>query len=193
MMEMADALGERPVAISLPEFLEKKPAYVRFEISEPKLVVEQKSAWGDLALPTLYLWCKNEGCTGLRYFDPSEYSSSKSIKLKIWKETFGFLEYSCRNCGTTRKTYAVVFEYDSKESRLSAAKFGELPPFSPHLPSRLRKLIGPDQDKIQQGAAFRGPRLGSWSLRVLSPGRRKPEGSTDRRNYQCCQSWKPSA
>jgi hypothetical protein len=146
------AQSEQIPTIDLAEFLEKKPAYARFEISEPKLMV-QEGAHGDfgvLELPTIYLWCKNEGCAGFRYFDPApEYD--RLIHVRVGGADTKFLQYLCRNCTAARKIYAVMFACDSKSSRLLATKFGELPPFAPHLPIRLRKLIGPDQDKFDKG------------------------------------------
>jgi hypothetical protein len=148
-IKMADAPHNQIPLTSLAELLEKKPACVRFEISDAKVEPQKVTPlYGTLYLPVLYLLCNNESCAGFRYFRPV---NGESYNLRLNQQYTACLEYLCRNCSISQKIYAVMFEYASKESRLFAVKFGELPSFSPHLPPRLRKLIGPDQDKFDKG------------------------------------------
>ncbi len=60
---------------------------------------------------------------------------------------FRFLEYSCRDCGESTKTYALVTELKpvNAESRQSAEvevmKLGEFPPFGAPIARRIQKLL----------------------------------------------------
>jgi hypothetical protein len=61
------------------------------------------------------------------------------------------IEFGCCDCRQSVKKYAFWVEYSPGLKQLVARKLGEDPPLSPHLPSRLRKLIGPDQEKLDKG------------------------------------------
>ena len=129
------------------EFLQETPPNTPVQILDP---------WVDhhpgtkvpiaLNLPTIRLWCSNEKCGGERSFMPSE----KKLQLNPKGSSDQFCVYWCRNCVGESKTIAVQLTIGTNY-RLIAMKYGEIPPFGPHLPSRLRNLVGPDQDRFSQG------------------------------------------
>lgn len=74
--------------------------------------------------------------------------------------TTAFIHYECRNCQHTTKIYSVFAYTDGKGTGGSAVKFGEIPTFGPHVPSRVISLIGPDRDLFLKGRAAENQGLG---------------------------------
>jgi len=104
--------------------------------------------------------CPDGQCTGVRLFF-CENSSGVSVDEK-W--SFRFLYYKCRNCGISRRTFAI-------RSRLTQGpageieKLGEVPAFGPFTPPRVISLIGPERDSFLKGrrAETQGLGIGAFS------------------------------
>lgn len=110
-----------------------------------------------LASPEIELYC--ERCQGVRRFN----NTSQNFISPKWNNEF--VEYGCKNCGRTRKIFAlaVIPESDNKSGRV--LKLGEYPPFGPPTPARLIKLIGPDRELFLQGrrAELHGLGIGAFA------------------------------
>lgn len=106
-------------------------------------------------LPDLHLHCSTESCNGVRFFEPL-----KKEYLAPNKRTEHFVTYLCRNCKTTRKTYAFWAFLSSDHIGGNIIKFGEQPPFGPPTPSRLMTLIGSERDYYLKGRRSENQGLG---------------------------------
>ena len=81
---------------------------------------------------------------------------------------FRFLEYSCRDCGESTKTYALVTELkpvnaESRESTVVAEvmKLGEYPPFGAPIAGRIQKLLDTeDLELYRKGSRSEAQGLG---------------------------------
>ena len=62
---------------------------------------------------------------------------------------FRFLEYVCRDCGKSKKTYALMtgLKRDGGELIVEVMKLGEYPPFSAPISARIQKLL--DKDDLE--------------------------------------------
>ena len=94
----------------------------------------------DVAPERLQLHCDVDD--GVRRFGFDTYASNRPGL------GFRFLEYSCRDCGESTKTYALVTELkpvnaESRESTVVAEvmKLGEYPPFGAPIAGRIQKLL----------------------------------------------------
>lgn len=106
-----------------------------------------------ISLPQISAYCKDERCQGGRFFSPDESSfyfssgSNKSVK------------YSCNNCKSFGKMISFII-VQNEDSGFSGYKFGELPPFGPHIPSRLLKLVGGDKEILLKESRCENQGLG---------------------------------
>jgi hypothetical protein len=119
------------------DFLESTPAYVerRFEnIFGDMSRGNPGYRWGIFS-PRIQLYCDNDD--GVRWFDPEE-SSFFCAEYET-----RFLLYTCRDCGRSRKTFALILvaNLTATSQVLTAMKVGEFPPFGSHLAKRLANLL----------------------------------------------------
>jgi hypothetical protein len=82
--------------------------------------------------PRLLLHCSKDG--GERGFD---------CNVSTVGAGYAFLTYTCRDCGVTRKTFAVltVVKVHKDPGDLEVIKLGEFPPFGSPISSRISKLL----------------------------------------------------
>ena len=146
---MTEALPA-PTAPTLPvktlaEFLESTPPNSRVAISD--LTAENSFNFPrKLRSPDVQLHCWSEKCNGTRVF------RSKSLPNPLtlgWSTRF--LTYLCANCEQSYKTFAVAAYANEDDFGGVALKFGESPPFGPHVPARVITLIGPDRQEYLLG------------------------------------------
>ena len=125
----------------LKTFLESKPPNSAVRI--PGLAIEYPADFSvthwavqKVAPKRLELHCAVDD--GVRRFDAS-------VKNRPGRG-FQFLEYVCRDCGESKKTYALVTELKSVGGGKVAAvmKLGEYPPFGAPISARIQKLLGKD-------------------------------------------------
>ena len=108
----------------------------------------------EIAPNVLMLHCDLDD--GVRRFDAlKENSPGRGYKL---------LKYVCKDCGESRKTYAlltVLVETDSSESIAEVMKLGEYPPFGATISTRIQKLLGKDDLELyRQGSRSEAQGLG---------------------------------
>lgn len=106
-----------------------------------------------LSTPDLQLYCGSESCGGVRFFE--EVGPTRWIEFG--PVTF-FLNYRCRNCKRSPKTFAVQGTVAGGEALL--VKIGEHPAFGPPTPSRVISMIGPDRDVFLKGRRAENQGLG---------------------------------
>jgi hypothetical protein len=140
--------------IRFAEFLESVPLGQKREITD-LLSMDQKSSSRDhMALPDISLVCAEVTCGDVRVFHA--VGAGPNINPRLFphglKDTF--VQYLCGSCGSGRKVFALraaAGAIDGSSRRGVCEKFGEMPRFSPRLPSRLFSLVGPDQEFFQRG------------------------------------------
>jgi hypothetical protein len=109
--------------------------------------------------PAIELYCSNTTCAGFRFADPGVKSavefSAHSQERSIW------CAYSCRNCKTFLKLFAIVLTSPrARHQAGSALKVGEYPVFGPHLPPNVVELLGGDADYFLKGHRSEAQGLG---------------------------------
>ena len=118
----------------------------------------------DICTPEIELYCKI--CNDYRFFKSTDQES-------IFNETnynLIFLIYSCKNCETYDKVFAIRLESQKKEKSDDfqdgiAIKLGEYPEYGDPTPSKLINIIGPDIDLYLKGRKCenQGMGLGAFS------------------------------
>jgi len=97
-------------------------------------------------LGELQLFCKNNSCKGIRFFEPS----SKSIYPEEKKEELHFFIYQCKNCEATSKIYSISFQLMDR-IKAKVIKIGEWPPFGTPTPTRLLSLVENEKEYFLKG------------------------------------------
>ena len=141
------------------EFLQNTPPNQGVFISD--LAVPQEDRFfSSLHTPVLELHCPDDLCDGDRFFRCTVVSDSGRFTASHTDYYF-YVSYRCSNCGRTYRTYSIRARIDKiSESQGVCYKFGEYPPYGPHVPSRLIKLIGPDRDIFLKGCRCENQGLG---------------------------------
>jgi hypothetical protein len=121
------------------EFLESATAYVQQDFENLMTDVRRDLpgyTWGILS-PRIQLHCEIDD--GVRWFEPGSNVECGQYKT-------AFLRYTCRDCGQSTKTFALILVPDTKAqpNKLTAMKLGEYPPFGSHLAKRLQDLLSKD-------------------------------------------------
>ena len=110
--------------------------------------------------PPVELYCSNITCAGFRFADPSVKSAIEFHAYNHEKSVW--CAYSCRNCQTFLKLFALVLTSPpGRQNRVgSALKVGEYPVFGPHLPPNVIELLGVDADYFLKGHRSEAQGLG---------------------------------
>ena len=118
-----------------------------------------------IALPLLQLRCEEECCVGNKtsLFEAIESDKHHPSALSgfsaswLWQDVT--LQYRCRNCFKTIKTYilsvkgleAVPTPAQQLTFSGTVFKYGENPTFGPHTPAKVIKMMGEDRDYFLKG------------------------------------------
>jgi len=157
---MADEPPANPPKTTLSKFFETKPANVEFSIPENLDELDEQllshSGSYNVRLPSIRLWCKTVDCQRVCVFQPNQVS----ITLLAKSHNNSVVEFVCCSCRESVKKYAFSYRHDPDSKRLIARKLGEDPAPSPHLPSRLRTLVGLDQERLDKGLRSEAHGLG---------------------------------
>lgn len=159
-----ESTGTVTECVSFEDFLVNRPP-------STWVTVRTNLAGAFLEMPRIEMHCSN--CEGQRNFVPK---SGQHILADI-EETETIVRYVCSNCNIVEKKYSILTCYDDFTKTAKCYKFGELPPFGPHTPPKLMKLIGSDRDLF-----FKGRRCESQGLGVgaFTYYRRVVENQKDR-------------
>ncbi|SDY52735.1 hypothetical protein SAMN05518669_11321 [Variovorax sp. YR634] len=156
MTSATEASKEEP-AISLKEFFEDVPPAAQKSVKEAFAYSN-----GDLvlALPQIMLHCSSDICSGRRLFHhtkaPTLYISPQRQPNDV------YIYYFCKNCGGSRKTFALTVRVPEEPSTglASLMKLAEHPPFGPPTPARVATLVGSDRDLYFKGLRAENQGLG---------------------------------
>ena len=100
-----------------------------------------------LIKPRLKLHCPNSICNGIRFFD--SYQTKKVTLIEKWSRIF--LHYSCANCRTHSKIYAIMARWNTDIDEGEAIKVGEWPPFGPKVSAQVISILGENKDLFLMG------------------------------------------
>lgn len=163
MAEEVPATADRPAEpepIPFATFLESTPPNTSERVGDlyvrPETGSASQQAW-KTAEPDIQLHCPSAECGGIRFF------SNTSQPEKLWQQEARhyFVNYRCRNCLKTTKTFALLILRDTPTSSDGlAVKFGEMPEFGPPTPARLISLVGPDREMFLRGRRSENRGLG---------------------------------
>jgi hypothetical protein len=151
--------------ISFKEFLESiapgQTAWVKDVARQATTSVG--AVYHPLTLPVIDLHCDHEHCDGFRLFATTDTPSASFNGLKDI-----FVNYVCRNCRITRKTYALgIFCKEDPAGSINGNvyKYGEYPRFGPPTPARVITILGPEKEYYLKGrrAEFQGMGIGAYS------------------------------
>jgi hypothetical protein len=134
------------------EFLEAVPPGRKVFVKD----FESSNRQGNVCVrtPEIELHCPN--CNGERFFAATETGDLASNR----KPKNTFLNYVCRNCRRSVKTYALAATYNQETSKWAVFKYGEHPSFGPPTPARAITLIGADRDQFLKGRRCENQGLG---------------------------------
>lgn len=107
-----------------------------------------------LERPDLQLHCYSEHCGEKRFFHCRDRVYHKP------SETRAILVYSCRNCESALKYFAVVVMDSERGPQDTVIKIGEFPPYGDPVPSKLISLVGPERDLFLRGRRSENAGLG---------------------------------
>ena len=139
-------------ALQQKEFLERTPPGTKILVTD--FEANDRQGHRRVRLPEIELHCPQ--CNGQRFFAPT----SEGAYLGERKPVDTFLDYLCRNCRRTLKTFAVGGSYDEEGKGWAVFKYGEEPSFGPPTPARTITLIGPDRDQFLKGRRCENQGLG---------------------------------
>lgn len=145
--------------ITLKTFFENVPAGKRAMIES--ICQKNETVYGamnyPMNLPELHLHCDTDSCNGIRFFEPLE-------KIYLEPNTLCelFVNYQCKNCNSTKKTYSLwaTLDEDVHNGNGHVVKFGEYPSFGPPTPSRVITLIGGEREYYLKGRRSENQGLG---------------------------------
>ena len=140
---------------SVPPGVERKVEGLLKKREPPHLNAPNTSVSG----PDIEIYCGSSKCKGTRYFEALSSPYVEFEQYPNYKDIY--LEYWCRNCGFSKKTFALrVTQEDTASEDGTVVKFGEIPNFGPPVPSRVVSLIGPDREIFLRGRRAENQGLG---------------------------------
>lgn len=113
-----------------------------------------------LIKPRLKLHCPDSFCNGVRFFD--SYQTQKVTLTQKWSRVF--LHYSCSNCRSRSKIFAIMARWNTVADEGEAAKLGEWPPFGPQVSLGIISMLGKNKDMFLLGRRAEIQGLGIGAL-----------------------------
>ena len=137
-------------------FLETTPPNTSVEIRG--LASKNQYSRAVILNPVIQLHCDKDN--GIRRFYQSFYDRQSTTELDVHGPlNYKFIRYTCRDCRTTEKTFALVVQQNNLD--IVAMKLGEYPPFSSPISSRIQKLLSTsDLDLYRKGCRAESQGLG---------------------------------
>ncbi|MCK4986556.1 MAG: hypothetical protein KAS40_13595 [Desulfobacterales bacterium] len=114
-----------------------------------------------LIKPRLKLHCPDSFCNGVRFFD--SYQTQKVTLTQKWSRVF--LHYSCSNCRSRSKIFAIMARWNDAADEGEAVKLGEWPPFGPQVSLGIISILGKNKDMFLMGrrAEIHGLGIGAFA------------------------------
>ena len=110
-------------------------------------VTRSPSSLPILIKPRLKLHCPDSFCNGIRFFDA--YQTRRITLTEKWSRVF--LHYSCSNCRSRSKVFAIMARWNEAADEGEAVKLGEWPPFGPQVALGIISILGKNKDLFLMG------------------------------------------
>jgi len=96
--------------------------------------------------PRLDLYCSNERCRGMRFFEAihNHFTQGKA-------QINSHISYQCNNCGASVKVYSIRATSTPAFRKWKVIKYGEIPSFGPPTPSKVTNLIKGERNLLMLG------------------------------------------
>jgi hypothetical protein len=146
-------------SIKFEDFLSKYPSGEVHSIANLG-VCRTPSSLPILVKPRLKLHCVDSFCNGVRFFD--SFQTKKVTLTDKWSRVF--LHYSCSNCRSRSKIFAIMVRWNADTDEGEAVKLGEWPRFAPQVSSRVISILGKNKDMFLMGrqAEIQGLGIGAF-------------------------------
>ncbi len=114
-----------------------------------------------LMKPRLKIHCPDSFCNGVRFFDA--YQTKRVTLTEKWSRVF--LHYSCSNCRSRSKIFAIMARWNDAADEGEAVKLGEWPPFGPQVSLGTISILGKNKDLFLMGrrAEVQGLGIGAYA------------------------------
>ncbi len=133
-------------AVPFEDFLGKSPQGKVIAVANLG-IRKNPSAWPVMIKPRLKLYCPDPFCSGVRFFDTHE---PRAVTLTDkWSRLF--LLYTCSNCQSRYKLFALIVRWNSDMDVGEAVKLGEWPSYGPQVSAGVLTLLGHDRDRFIMG------------------------------------------
>jgi len=149
--------GSEPIPMEFFSFLQESPPGTFASCADAATV--NRHGGLVLAEPEVLLWCGHEQCGRTMLFEAVD---DNGLHLSEDSLKHVFLTVRCKHCEKTTKTYALRVLVRGAECLV--AKIGEWPPFAPHVPARVLRLVQPDVGIFNQGRRAESLNLGIGAL-----------------------------
>ena len=123
-------------------------------------VTRSPSSLPILIKPRLKLHCPDSFCNGIRFFDA--YQTRRVTLTEKWSRVF--LHYSCSNCRSRSKVFAIMARWNEAADEGEAVKLGEWPPFGPQVGMGIISILGKNKDLFLMGRRAEMQGLGIGAL-----------------------------
>jgi len=144
--EKAARNSTRIQTIKFEDLLSKYPAGEMYAITNLGISRSPSSA-PILSKPRLKLYCPDDFCSGVRFFDA--HQTPKAALTEKWSRLF--LHYSCSNCRSRSKIFAIMARWNAVVDGGEAVKVGEWPPFGPQVSARVTSIAGQSKALLLMG------------------------------------------
>jgi hypothetical protein len=144
--EKAQRNSAKIQTIKFEDLLSKYPPGQMYAITNLG-ISRSPSAAPILNKPRLKLYCPDDICSGVRFFDA--HQAQKAGLTEKWSRLF--LHYSCSNCRCRSKIFAVMARWNAVTDEGEAVKIGEWPPFGPQISARLKAISGQSKGLFLMG------------------------------------------
>lgn len=144
-----NTIDKKIPVLNFKDFLENTPPYKRAIISNLWYQTHQGISFVYcFRKPELNLKCENYSCKGTRFF---KYLRGSADILDKDQRNVIFIEYKCKNCEKTIKSFSIIILEMFKDYSALVVKIGEWPQSIPKTPTRLLRLLGSDKELFLQG------------------------------------------
>lgn len=131
--------------VTFKEFLESTPPGKTLIVGD---FAKKTGVDAVIIIPKIRIYCDKDECQDYMFFN---MVNSSHGRISITSSNDVFIQYSCRNCTSSYKTYALNAMLIGTGSDWLVQKYGELPKFGPPIPSRVYNLIGGDRELFLSG------------------------------------------
>ncbi len=108
---------------------------------------KQPSSWPVMIKPRIKLFCPDPTCSGVRFYDTHEPRTV--VLTDKWSRMF--LLYTCSNCQSRYKLFALIVRWNAGADMGEAVKLGEWPSYAPQVSSKVLALLGRERDMFTLG------------------------------------------